>query len=134
MIAASQGATDPAAWAQAVQSVGPDRGVILVVVVGALLALLFWRGAEKLGVIGVGQELRLMRVALEKNASEQTALRGDFHVIVQWLAKRERTDPPPLAPLSESEAAAAPLAPPPSHDPPTLAPTSRRPREQSSSR
>ena len=134
MIAASQGATDPAAWAQAVQSVGPDRGVILVVVVGALLALLFWRGAEKLGVIGVGQELRLMRVALEKNASEQTALRGDFHVIVQWLAKRERTDPPPLPPLSESEAAAAPLAPPPSHDPPTLAPTSRRPREQSSSR
>ena len=131
---ASQGATDPAAWAQAVQSVGPDRGVILVVVVGALLALLFWRGAEKLGVIGVGQELRLMRVALEKNASEQTALRGDFHVIVQWLAKRERTDPPPLAPLSESEAAAAPLAPPPAHDPPMPAPTSRRPREQTSSR
>lgn len=125
-LSASQGASDPAAWGQAVQSLGPDRGVILVVVVGAVLCLLFWRGAERLGIVGVGHELRLMRQALEKNAIEQTRLRGDFHVIVEWLAKRERTEPPPLAPLSESEAASAPLAPPPVSDRPNVGPPSRR--------
>lgn len=122
----AEGISDPAAWGQAVQSVGPDRGVILVVVVGAVLALLFWRGAEKLGIIGAGQEFRLMRIALEKNAQEQSLLRGDFHVVVQWMARRENADPPELPPLSTPEADGASVAPPPLPSPPNAAPASRR--------
>lgn len=124
---ASEGVTDPAAWGQAATALGPDRGVIVVVLAFAALALLFWRGSAFLGIVGVGQELRRMTQTLEKQAREQTALRGDFHVVVEWLARREGSDPPPLPPLSQPvEEGGASIAPPPLPAPPDAGPTSRR--------
>lgn len=131
----AEGISDPAAWGVAAQSLGPDRGVVLVVVVGAALALLFWRGAEKLGIVGAGQEFRLMRQALEKNAREQSLLRADFHIVVQWMAKREQDDPPELPPLSQTGDDGASISPPPLQPPPGDAPTSlRAPRAPTHSR
>ena len=99
---AHEGATDPAAWAVVIRDITAASAVLAVVVVGAVLALLFWRGSEKLGIVGAGSEIRLTRQALERNTSTQSALRADFRVVVAWIARREGSEPP-LQPLEEHD-------------------------------
>lgn len=123
---AAEGVTDPAAWGQAAQALGPDRGVLIVALSFAALVILLWRGSKFLGIVGLGEEVRLGRQALEKQAREQTALRADFHIVVAWLARREGSEPPlpPLSPPAEGDGAS--IAPPPLPAPPDAGPTSRR--------
>lgn len=115
---AFEGATDPAAWGVLLRDITAVSAVLIVVIIGAFLALLFWRGSDKLGIVGAGSEIRLMRQAAERNTTVQSALRSDFRVVVAWIARREGSEPP-LPPIEESAASPepAPIPAPPAHVP-----------------
>ena len=118
---ALEGYSDPLAVSHALRDIGAVGAVLVVVIIFAVLALLFWRGSEKLGIIGAGTELQLTRKALERSSHEQSKLRADFRVVVAWIARREGSEPP-LAPLSkQSEEPGASSEPEPLPPPPAVA-------------
>ena len=115
---------NPKAWAEASAQLPAAILIVLVVLMFLVFGLLIWRGNERLGFVGVGTELRRWRQATEASAEAQRLLRGDFHVVVQWVARRLGSEPPPLPPIEDLEASAvdaparAPLASRPTIEPP----------------
>ena len=97
---ALEGYSDPLAVSHALRDIGAVGAMLVLVLLFVSIALLFWRGADKLGIVGAGTEIRLMRQAMEKSGREQAKLRADFHVVVRWIARREGSEPP-LAPVSQ---------------------------------
>lgn len=75
-VANEGGATDPGSWADLVRSFGPTAAVLVcfvllvlvfLAVVGALIV--WWRGSERWGIIGFGEEYQKTRMAHERIAS-----------------------------------------------------------------
>ena len=120
---AFEGATDPAVWGEFFGKLGPGGFVLVLcgfgVIVVALIVvgfLLFWRGSEKFGFRGFGDEYQKTRVALEKQAAalERTEAAQEeikallvkiapfAEALAQWLRASMQSAPvvPPVAPTN----------------------------------
>ncbi len=120
-------ATDPAVWGEFFGKLGPGGFALLVMLMGvvaiALIVvgfLLFWRGSERLGIVGFGKEYQLNRIAQEKQADalvRTEAAQEDIkallmkiapfaEVLVQWLhaSMRQTPSPPPASPTNGARA------------------------------
>ncbi len=70
-----EGATDPEVWGKFFGALGPGGFVLVVMAMGVLIVtlivggfLLFWRGSDKLGLVGFGKEYQATRIAQERQA------------------------------------------------------------------
>jgi hypothetical protein len=52
------GASDPRSWAVLLEAVKDDGAIVVVAIVPWLVLLLIWRGSEKLGVVGLGTQIK----------------------------------------------------------------------------
>lgn len=126
-------AVDPKAWAESAAGL-PAAGLVLAAVFVVLaFVVLIWRGSEKLGITGVGSEVKLLREALIKDLAEtreersaelramvdffkasaesDKRLRREFRVVMKWAANAYGVAGPPLDDADEDSDPAIALPP-----------------------
>jgi hypothetical protein len=120
---AFEGATDPKVWGEFFGKLGPGGFVLVVMAMGVFVVtlivgsfMLFWRGSDKLGVVGFGREYQAHRIAQEQQTAAMLRTeeaQGEIkdllaklapfaEALAQWLreAMRPAQAPPPAAPTS----------------------------------
>lgn len=53
-----EGATDPASWGQAFANLNTNATIIIVSLIPWIAIMLMWRGSDKLGIVGIGTDIR----------------------------------------------------------------------------